>query len=395
MSRFHAVRLFVLLAPWWLAGCSSLAPRPELPQQVAVATAQDTQLDQLIGAAEAEHPGQSGFRLVREGPEAFAIRSRTALAAGRSLDIQTYIWHDDVTGGYLAYRALEAADRGVKVRLLVDDMDARGKNYTFAALDAHPNIEVRMFNPFGSRTGSLRFAFEAMGSFSRINRRMHNKSWIVDNRIAIVGGRNLGDEYFGASDEINFVDLDFAHGGPDRARRVGVVRSLLEFARGVSRWRCLHPKPSRPRRWPALRERVASRVVRPRKGSDSQLNCAKTMQCNACCAATGPMQWTSDYRFVADDPAKAMGRKSGLGGSDVLAVLAPIMEDAKVRITVISPYFVPGKDGTKFMLDQVARGYGGARADQLAGGERRRRWSTAATRKRGPNCWQAACSSGS
>ena len=214
MSRFNAVRLFVLLAPWWLAGCSSLAPRPELPQQVAVATAQDTRLDQLIGAAEAEHPGQSGFRLVREGPEAFAIRSRTALAAGRSLDIQTYIWHDDVTGGYLAYRALEAADRGVKVRLLVDDMDARGKNYTFAALDAHPNIEVRMFNPFGSRTGSLRFVFEAMGSFSRINRRMHNKSWIVDNRIAIVGGRNLGDEYFGASDEINFVDLDFAMVGP-------------------------------------------------------------------------------------------------------------------------------------------------------------------------------------
>ena len=102
----------------------------------------------------------------------------------------------------------------MKVRLLVDDMDARGKNYQFAALDAHPNIEVRMFNPFGSRTGSLQFAFEAMGSFSRINRRMHNKTWIADNRIAIVGGRNLGNEYFGASDEVNFVDLDFAMVGP-------------------------------------------------------------------------------------------------------------------------------------------------------------------------------------
>ncbi len=93
-------------------------------------------------------------------------------------------------------------------------MDARGKNYKFAALDAHPNIEVRMFNPFGSRTGALRFAFEALGSFSRINRRMHNKTWIADNRIAIVGGRNLGNEYFGASKEVNFVDLDFAMVGP-------------------------------------------------------------------------------------------------------------------------------------------------------------------------------------
>ncbi|MBK6350523.1 MAG: hypothetical protein IPF50_12315 [Proteobacteria bacterium] len=90
--------------------------------------------------------------------------------------MQTYIWNDDATGAFLAYRAIEAADRGVKVRLLVDDMDARGKNYKFAALAAHPNIEVRMFNPFGSRTGALQFAFEALGSFSRINRRMHNKS---------------------------------------------------------------------------------------------------------------------------------------------------------------------------------------------------------------------------
>ena len=88
------------------------------------------------------------------------------------------------------------------------------KNYAFAALDAHPNIDVRMFNPFKSRAGALTFVFEAMGSFSRINRRMHNKTWIADNRIAIVGGRNLGDEYFGASDEVNFVDLDFAMVGP-------------------------------------------------------------------------------------------------------------------------------------------------------------------------------------
>ena len=128
--------------------------------------------------------------------------------------MQTYIWHDDGTGVFLAYRLLQAADRGVKVRLLVDDMDARGNNYAFAALAAHPNIEVRMFNPFESRSGSVSFALEAIGSFSRINHRMHNKTWIADNRIAIVGGRNLGDEYFGASEEVNFVDLDFAMVGP-------------------------------------------------------------------------------------------------------------------------------------------------------------------------------------
>ena len=192
MSTRMTLRPCAVLLTVLIAGCSSLAPRPELQAQDAVALAQGTALDELIANAEAAHPGQSGFRLVREGPEAFAIRARTAFVAGRSLDVQTYIWHDDATGGFLAYRVLEAADRGVKVRLLVDDMDARGKNYAFAALDAHPNIDVRMFNPFESRAGALRFALEALGSFGRINRRMHNKTWIADNRIAIVGGRNLG-----------------------------------------------------------------------------------------------------------------------------------------------------------------------------------------------------------
>jgi putative cardiolipin synthase len=132
----------------------------------------------------------------------------------RSLDIQTYIWHADLTGVYFAEQLLAATDRGVRVRLLLDDMDARAKNDGYAALAAHPNIDIRMFNPFASRSGTLAFIGEGITSFGRINRRMHNKSWIADNRLAIVGGRNVGDEYFGASEEVNFVDLDFAMIGP-------------------------------------------------------------------------------------------------------------------------------------------------------------------------------------
>jgi len=196
------------------AGCASLEPRPELPVGTAMPPGLGTKLDDRIADDEAKHPGESGFRLVSEGTEAFALRIGSAAAAGRSIDVQTYIWNNDGTGLALAYTLLAAADRGVKVRLLVDDMDARNKNYGFAALDAHPNIEVRMFNPFRSRAGGLSFILEALGSFSRINRRMHNKTWIADNRIALVGGRNLGNEYFGASEEVNFVDLDFAMVGP-------------------------------------------------------------------------------------------------------------------------------------------------------------------------------------
>ena len=349
-TRRHFIALLVALA----AGCSSLPPRPELPPQDAVAVAQDTALDKLIAGAEAAHPGQSGFRLVREGPEAFAIRSRTALAAGRSLDVQTYIWHDDATGGFLAYRALEAADRGVQVRLLVDDMDARGKNYAFAALDAHPNIEVRMFNPFGSRTGALTFAFEAVGSFSRINRRMHNKSWIADNRIAIVGGRNLGDEYFGASDEVNFVDLDFAMVGP-------VVRdasaSFDRYWNSPAAYpiALLAPQDVTPAALEALRKTIAPRVAAaPNQRFAREL--AGTDSIQRLLAGDWPMQWTGQYRFVADDPAKALGKRAGLGGSQVLAVLAPALQNATRNITVISPYFVPGKEGTRYFVDLVEKG---------------------------------------
>jgi putative cardiolipin synthase len=354
MSDRAFVRACCVLLPLLLAGCSSLAPRPDLPPESAMAVATGSRLDDLIAPVEAAHPGQSGFRLMREGPESFAIRSRTALTAGRSLDIQTYIWHDDATGAFLAYRALEAADRGVKVRLLVDDMDARSKQYTFAALDAHPNIEVRMFNPFGSRTGSLRFAFEAMGSFSRINRRMHNKTWIADNRIAIVGGRNLGDEYFGASEEVNFVDLDFAMIGP-------IVRDAsASFDRywnspAAYPMALLQPDDVTPEALARLTQRAAKAVAAaPNHRFAAELRTDETVQ--RLLGGDWPIEWTANYRFVSDDPAKATGKKSGLGGSDVLAVLAPAMQAAQRQITVISPYFVPGKNGTQFLNEQVTRG---------------------------------------
>ena len=197
-----------------VAGCAQLPPRPAMPAQTAVPVGTGTELDRLIAPEEERRPGESGFRLVSDGPEGFAIRARAARIAGRSIDVQTYIWNGDTTGLALAYVLLQAADRGVKVRLLVDDMDARAKNDGLSALDAHPNIEVRMFNPLPSRSGTMAFFIDFLGDAKRLNHRMHNKTWIADNRIAIVGGRNLGDEYFGADDEVNFVDLDFAMVGP-------------------------------------------------------------------------------------------------------------------------------------------------------------------------------------
>ena len=350
------IRLIASLAALALAACSSLEPRPDLPVDAALPAGTGTTLDGLIADAEAKRPGQSGFRLVREGPEAFAIRSRTALAAGRSLDVQTYIWHDDATGSYLAVRLLEAADRGVKVRLLVDDMDARDKNYGFAALDAHPNIDVRMFNPFASRWGSVRLAFEALGSFSRINRRMHNKTWIADNRIAIVGGRNLGNEYFGASKEVNFVDLDFAMVGPI-VRDASASFDRYWNSQASYPMALLAPDDVTTAALDALRKSAASKLDAARNHPFAvELRNSDAIQ--RLVAGDWPMHWTTQYRFVSDDPAKAMGKGGGLGGSEVLAVLAPALKNATRQITVISPYFVPGKGGTEYLVDRVSSGVG-------------------------------------
>jgi len=352
MQRF--ARPFAGLVLLALAGCASLQPRPELPRESAVPAGEGTWLDTTIGPTEAKHPGQSGFRLVSDGLEAFAIRSRSALAAGRSIDVQTYIWHDDGTGMYLAYRLLEAADRGVKVRLLVDDMDARNKNYAFAALDAHPNIEVRMFNPFASRSGSVSFALEAAGSFGRINRRMHNKSWIVDNRIALVGGRNLGDEYFGASKDVNFSDLDFAMVGPvvreASASFDAYWNSPLAYPMSL-----LSPDAGSKDALEKLRQKAAPRLA---KADESRY--AQELQQNDAVqrlvAGDWPMEWSARYRFVADDPMKALGKDGGLGGSEVLALLAPVVRQAGHELTIISPYFVPGEVATSTFVEVAQRG---------------------------------------
>src|SRR5687768_13677914 len=137
-----------------LAGCAGLPPLPVAPDVVAFAPAEGGVLAERIGAVESAHPGQSGFRLLSDGTEAFVVRMESARFATRSLDVQTYIWHADLTGAYLGQALLDAADRGVRVRLLLDDLDARAKNDGLAALAAHPQIDVRMFNPWVTRKGT-------------------------------------------------------------------------------------------------------------------------------------------------------------------------------------------------------------------------------------------------
>lgn len=178
------------------------------------ATAIATPIDRVVAPLQQAHAGQTGMVILPDNVDAFAVRALTARAAGRSLDLQYYIWHADFTGNLLHNELLHAADRGVRVRLLLDDMNIHGSDSVLAALDSHPLIEIRLFNPTRAREGTLMRGVEMVLRMFSINRRMHNKAWIADGRMAVVGGRNVGDEYFDAARDTNFMDMDAALMGP-------------------------------------------------------------------------------------------------------------------------------------------------------------------------------------
>src|SRR5699024_6857829 len=203
ITLFALVITGLLLVRFFFFSLPSYTPPVSLPAQAHY----NTPLGQHLQPLAVKHLGKTGVYALADGQEALLARLALVDAATTSIDIQYYIWHEDLTGSLMFQRLLQAADRGVKVRLLLDDNNTTGKDAILSTLDAHPNIEVRLFNPFLQRT------FRALGfltDFFRLNRRMHNKSLTVDGVVSVVGGRNIGDEYFDAATGVAFADLDVA-----------------------------------------------------------------------------------------------------------------------------------------------------------------------------------------
>jgi cardiolipin synthase C len=205
----HTVLIWLGLA---LTGCAA-GPRPDYPRTPSTAFEDyaSTKLGQFFGPAAEEHPGLSGFSLMSQGREAFITRLALADLAQQSLDMQYYIWDGDTTGRIILDHVLKAADRGVRVRLLIDDPYYKANDPVIAALDAHPHVEIRLFNSLTNRSWS---AINFVTDFGRVNRRMHNKLMVADNAAAIVGGRNIGDIYYGVDTTANYRDLDVLAVGP-------------------------------------------------------------------------------------------------------------------------------------------------------------------------------------
>lgn len=192
-----------------VTGCGTLQP-VELPNEYSMSPAQ-TELWREVGKIRAD----DWFHLLNTGDEAMQWRLRLIDSASQSLDLQTFLWKDDRTGLKILRRIYEAADRGVRVRILLDDTFTANHDEAIWEIDHHPNIEFRVYNPFARRSNSIAIRqLLNLGDFSRVDHRMHNKLMVVDNTAAIVGGRNLADEYFGAHDAANFRDLEVLTAGP-------------------------------------------------------------------------------------------------------------------------------------------------------------------------------------
>ena len=205
----------LLLVAFFVNGCATLPPAPPQPEVYALPPATSGAVAEVSAKlADIYGPAQSGFLLLARNDEALDWRLALADEATTAIDVQYFIWEDDEAGNLLFDRLLKAADRGVRVRVLVDDLVLASKDRDIAAISRHPKFEVKLFNPGRVRGTTLGGIGEFLLYFRELNRRMHNKLFVVDNRLAIVGGRNIGNAYFGLGERYNFRDLDVLVAGP-------------------------------------------------------------------------------------------------------------------------------------------------------------------------------------
>ena len=306
-----------------------------------------TRLGRAVGPLVGQNPEHCGIHPLPEGLDAFAARYLLISLAEKTLDIQYYIWENDMSGRLLFSAVLEAAEHGVRVRLLLDDNNTLGLDRTLNELNRHPNIEVRLFNPFSFR--SLRL-LGYLTDFARLNRRMHNKSFTVDGAACIVGGRNVGDKYFGAGDEPLFSDLDVLAIGP----------VVSEVAQDFDRyWQCRSVAPFSAVVNTDTENDSDSAVSLPQAWQDSPQVESYLRRLRESTFVTSleerslPFTWART-RLLSDDPRKGLGRAKtkNLLPQRLLSVVGSPQQ----QLDIISAYFVPTRAGVAQLLGLVRKG---------------------------------------
>ena len=334
------------------SGCASLRGEvPRVPSH-AIVDGDRTTLGQVFSAQAAQHPGLSGFQVIASGHSAFVARAALADAAELTLDLQYYSVGDDLTTDLLLLRLVAAAERGVRVRILLDDIHASARAFARRATAAHPGIEVRVFNPFyfGGESSLVRLG-EFVADSERLNRRMHNKLWVTDNVVAIVGSRNLADAYFDANETGNFSDVDLLTAGPvvsDVSRAFDAYWNspaaipFEVFAEGTDAAEAATQRE-------ALRSRTESCRGVPPCLWLTEVGLLDALRSGSVSLTWANAQFTFDPPD-GDKPVPASGIEHGSiddrpGGVRTLS-----------ELLIVSPYFVPSEDGRRHLAEMRERG---------------------------------------
>ncbi len=338
MLRTTYSLLVLILA---LTGCASLPENTNRTESFAITDTHETTLGKGLQQSRDQGNAEDGFIILGKGLDAFVARIALAEIAEKSLDVQYYLYHEDLIGGLFTAYLLRAADRGVRVRLLVDDMDMENRDSSILAMDNHPNIEIRIFNPFDRNLSRVPQFVTGLGS---ITRRMHNKSFTADNTATILGGRNIGNAYFDANPTLEFADLDVLAIG-DVVKDVSSSFDLYwnnELAYPAT---TLINEPMTDNQALTLRNKLHAFLERNKDSEYAQALRTSTLAKNI---REQQVKFISgDAVIVVDHPDKITSSRDA-NELHLVTQLEPYFENIQKELLIISPYFVPGDEGVEF-----------------------------------------------
>lgn len=340
LNRLIAIFLAILLS-----SCVSL-PENSDREPAWKLDGSDSAIAALLKDDFAAHPGLSGAYPLSDGIEALAVRVMLARAAEKSLDLQYYIWHSDIAGRILLKELLDAAERGARVRLLLDDLGLGAANDEgLLLLDSHPNVTVQLFNPIAlrnARTAGL------LANPLRLNRRMHNKSMTADNLVTVVGGRNIGNEYFSLDELVNFADMDVLAMGPvvDQVSDAFDIYWNSEAAFPIG---AFHENGRSAEQLAEAKKKLETFVARH---GDPYYEAMRATPLGIDAEQSQVEPYWGEVTALYDLPEKVLGQQTDL----LLQQLGGLIGQVEQDILIISPYFVPGKAGTARLVAARQRG---------------------------------------
>lgn len=346
-------RLLLVLTIALMAGCATLPPGSDFPKTTSSAYAQPetTRIGLPLDSAARDHGGNSGFRLLSVGVDGFLTRAQMANAAERTLDLQYFILRGDETGQLLADAVLRAADRGVRVRVLIDDGETIAGDEQIAALDAHPQIEVRVFNPFAYRGhAQLPRVLEFTFSLSRLDYRMHNKLYVADNAIALVGGRNIGDQYFQVDPESQFADDDIFAAGPIVKELSATFDEFWNSALAIPVEALAHGKAPATSLHDYRKTLAEHRQQVKADGTDYASRVAGGEPLAGMLSGRLPLIW-AHAQVVCDSPEKKLVENGRMVGRLMHRPVANAAAAVQSELLMISPYLIPGQEGMQLFKD--------------------------------------------